>query len=85
MLGKIEGKRRRVWQRIRWLDSIINSVNRILNKFWEIMIVKVAKSCPTCCDLVDYTVLGILQNTGDSPAMRETWVQSLGWANISPI
>ena len=79
MLGKIEGKRRKEWQRIRWLDSIINSVNRILNKFWEIMIVKVAKSCPTCCDLVDYTVLGILQNTGDSPAMRETWVQSLGW------
>ena len=77
MLGKIEGKRRRVWQRIRWLDSIINSVNRILRKLWEI--VKVAQSCPTRCHLVDYTVHGILQNTGDLPAMWEIWVQSLGW------
>ena len=27
MLGKIEGKRRREWQRMRWLDSITNSVD----------------------------------------------------------
>ena len=27
MLGKIEGKRRREWQRMRWLDSITNSKN----------------------------------------------------------
>ena len=33
MLGKIEGKRRRGWQRMRWLDSIINSVNMNLSKF----------------------------------------------------
>ena len=32
MLGKIEGKRRRAWQRVRWLDSITNSVNMILSK-----------------------------------------------------
>ena len=79
MLGKIEGKRRRVWQRIRWLDSIINSENRILRKLWEVMIVKVAQSCPTRCHLMDYTVHGILQNIGDLPAMWEIWVQSLGW------
>ena len=37
MLGKIEGKRRRVWQRIRWLDSITISVDMNLGKLWEIV------------------------------------------------
>ena len=37
MLGKIEGKRRRGQQRIRWLDSITNSKNMNLSKLREIM------------------------------------------------
>ena len=37
MLGKIEGKRRRGWQRERWLDSIADSVNMNLNKLWEVV------------------------------------------------
>ena len=37
MLGKIEGKRRRGWQKMRWLDNIADSINRSLSKLWEIV------------------------------------------------
>ena len=38
MLGKIEGRKRRGWQRIRWLDGIIDSVDMSLSKLQDLVI-----------------------------------------------
>jgi len=47
MLGKTEGRRRRGWQRVRWLDSIIDLMDITLSKLQEM--VKDREGGLACC------------------------------------
>ena len=79
MLGKIKGRRKRARQRMKWLDSISNSMDMSLSKLQE----KV-KDRKACIHRVtkSWTWLGfplVTRRLKPLPAMQETWIQSLGW------
>ena len=90
MLGKTEARRRREWQRMRWLDGITDLMDMSLNKLWELVInreawhTSVHSVTKSQTQLRDWTELNNGQGIGDtkireislSPSSSQS---SVGW------
>ena len=70
MLGKVEGGRRRGWQRMRWLDGVTDSMDMSLSKLRELMILQEGLAC---C------------SPWGSQGVGHNWVTELNWTETHRI